>query len=92
MELVGAEVTVSGIVQGIGYRYFVYRRARSLAVFGWVRNNRDGSVTVAAEGEKDKVEGLIEVLREGPPGAAVRDMAVNWREYRGKFKAFDIIN
>ncbi len=92
MTLAGAEFTVSGIVQGVGFRYFVYRRARSLDLVGWVRNNRDGSVSVAAEGEKAMIEDFIEILREGPPGAAVRDLAIEWRDYRGQFKAFDIIH
>jgi len=92
MTLAGVEITVSGIVQGVGFRYFIYRRARSLNLVGWVRNNRDGTVSVAAEGDREMLEGLLDVLREGPPGASIRDMSIDWQDYRGQFKAFDIIH
>jgi DNA ligase D-like protein (predicted 3'-phosphoesterase) len=67
---------VAGSVQGVGFRDATQRRARSLAVMGWVRNGDDGTVAVHAEGPPAAVDELIEFLREGPRGAAVTDVAV----------------
>jgi acylphosphatase len=62
---------VSGSVQGVGFRYFVLRRANSLRVTGWVRNLPDGRVEVVARGTTESLESLASLLREGPPHARV---------------------
>jgi acylphosphatase len=64
-------VRVSGLVQGVGYRWFVRERARRLGLAGWVRNLPDGSVEVMASGDPGQLELLREELRRGPRGAAV---------------------
>jgi acylphosphatase len=64
-------VRVTGIVQGVGFRWFVREKARRLGLRGWVRNLRDGSVEVVADGDDAQIELLKEELRRGPPGAAV---------------------
>lgn len=63
---------VSGRVQGVGFRWFVARRARELAVTGFVRNLPDGRVEVVAAGEPGALEMLCRVLHEGPPAARVQ--------------------
>lgn len=65
------DVRVHGRVQGVGFRYNTRITARRLDVDGWVRNERDGSVSVHAEGSADSVRQLVSWLREGPPGARV---------------------
>lgn len=64
-------VAVRGRVQGVGFRWFVRETARDLGLAGWVRNERDGSVEVAAEGETTDIESLRAILRRGPAGATV---------------------
>ena len=64
-------ITVIGRVQGVGFRYFTERTARSLGLVGWVRNRSDGSVEVYAEGPTDRVDELQDCLRNGPPLARV---------------------
>jgi acylphosphatase len=64
-------VRVSGIVQGVGFRWFVREKARRLGLNGWVRNLPDGSVEVVAAGDDGQLELLKEELRRGPPGAVV---------------------
>ncbi|MBA3376753.1 MAG: acylphosphatase [Actinobacteria bacterium] len=64
-------VIVHGFVQGVFFRETVRRRAVAGGVAGWVRNNRDGSVEAVFEGEKDPVERLVALCREGPRGSRV---------------------
>ena len=69
-------ITVSGLVQGIGFRDFACRRARELGVSGWVRNTDDGGLSVHAEGPAAAVQALAASLESGPPGARVSGVAV----------------
>jgi acylphosphatase len=65
------EVTVRGRVQGVGFRYFVVRRALELGLVGWVANEADGSVTCVAEGTPAALDALEAALHGGPTGAIV---------------------
>jgi DNA ligase D-like protein (predicted 3'-phosphoesterase) len=62
---------VRGDVQGVGFRDATVRRARELALMGWVRNGADGTVQVHAEGARQAVEELVTFLRAGPPLARI---------------------
>lgn len=62
---------VSGRVQGVGFRAFCVRTARTLGLDGWVRNLADGRVEVVARGSEEALDRLTELLSEGPPFAAV---------------------
>ena len=64
-------VRVTGVVQGVGFRWFVREKARRLGLEGWVRNLADGSVEVLASGESGQIELLVAQLQQGPPGAVV---------------------
>ena len=63
-----------GRVQGVGYRVFVAREAWRRSLSGWVRNEADGAVHIVAEGQAADLDGFVEALRHGPPGAAVREV------------------
>src|SRR5205807_9329129 len=63
---------VHGDVQGVGFRYFVLRRAREARLAGWVRNRADGTVECLAEGPRAALEGLLADLRRGPGLAEVQ--------------------
>ena len=78
------------MVQGVGYRYFCLQRARHLKVNGWVKNNRDGSVEIEAEGDRGSIEELIKEVKVGPFGASVRDVKVDWRQFTGEYNSFDV--
>ncbi len=71
------QVRVRGRVQGVGFRWFVARAARELAVTGWVRNADDGAVEVAAEGGAEQVERLLAALRRGPSQALVQSVEID---------------
>lgn len=62
---------VSGQVQGVNYRQACRQTARSLGLFGWVRNLADGRVEVWAQGDPDACDKLVEWLWAGPPAASV---------------------
>jgi acylphosphatase len=64
-------VRVRGLVQGVGFRWFVRERARRLGLAGWVRNLPDGSVEVVAAGDQGQLDLLRGELQRGPRGAAV---------------------
>ncbi len=63
--------TVTGRVQGVGFRQSCRQVARSLDLAGWVHNTADGSVVVFAQGSEDAVERLVTWLWQGPAGARV---------------------
>ena len=62
---------VEGTVQGVGFRHFVFRRAMSLGLGGWVRNLADGRVEVVVAGPPGNLELLEAALAAGPPHATV---------------------
>lgn len=64
-------VRITGVVQGVGFRWFVREKARRLGLSGWVRNLGDGSVEVAASGDQGQLDLLVGELKKGPPGAVV---------------------
>ena len=66
MEKRNVKIIVRGYVQGIGFRWFVLRLARQLALEGYVKNLSNGCVEIYASGEQEKISELIENLRSGP--------------------------
>jgi len=84
------EIIVNGLVQGVGYRYFVYREAKDLELKGYVKNLYTGEVLIIAEGEKALIEELINKLKVGPMHAAVKNCFVEWKETENEFDAFEI--
>lgn len=64
-------VRITGRVQGVGFRAWTEARARRLGLFGWVRNEADGSVTTVISGPADKVDRMLADLAEGPIGSEV---------------------
>jgi acylphosphatase len=87
---VGIQLTINGLVQGVGYRYYCLRKARGLGLKGWVKNNPDGTVSVSAEGDRSLLEEFIKELRIGPASASVRDIDVTWTPYSGQYADFDL--
>jgi acylphosphatase len=66
---------VTGMVQGVGYRYFAMRVARRLGLGGYVRNLADGRVEVYAVGSASKLHEFRKELERGPHGASVASVA-----------------
>jgi len=74
-EQIAKRYYVSGIVQGVGYRYFVERSAKHLKAAGYVRNLGDGRVEVYAIGPAASLASLRRMLEQGPSGASVTGLA-----------------
>jgi acylphosphatase len=84
------EATVRGRVQGVGFRYFVVRRAMDLRIVGWVANDSDGSVVLVAEGPPDALDALEAELRVGPIGAVVEGVDAVRMAGTGRHERFRI--
>ena len=87
---VRAHVVVTGRVQGVYFRYATREEANMRGVKGWVRNLRVGGVEAVFEGEKTKVEELLDFCHYGPPEAKVSSVKVTWGVYTGELKVFSI--
>ncbi len=85
-----AQVTVTGLVQGVGFRWFVVKRALELDLKGCVRNLDDGNVFVEVEGDRTIIEALIEKLKKGPAFSRVKDVRIQWIQPENRFSNFYI--
>lgn len=81
---------VYGLVQGVGFRYFVYRHASELKLKGYAKNLWDGTVEIVVEGEESKVNALHDYLLQGPSRARVDKVEKFPGNYSGTFTGFEI--
>ncbi len=89
-ELKRAIIIVDGVVQGVGFRYFVYRNAISLSLKGYTKNLITGQVLTEVEGELGMINELINKIKIGPAHAHVKNCVVEWKEYKNEFKEFEV--
>lgn len=83
--------TVHGHVQGVNFRYFVIQKARSMGIKGYVANLEDGiTVEVYAEGKKDELDELLQLLHIGPARADVDFVNVEWLQPKGRLNRFEV--
>ncbi len=87
-----AHVRVSGIVQGVFYRSSARDEARRNGLTGWVRNLPNGMVEAVLEGPRERVAAVVSWCRQGPPGAEVSGVDVEWEPYLGDFDSFSIVH
>jgi len=85
------EITYSGHVQGVGFRYTARTVAAGFEVSGSVRNLPDGRVELIAEGERAELEGFRAAIRDAGLGALIRQEDVRWSEARGGVRGFEIV-
>lgn len=86
-----AHIVVKGMVQGVGFRYFVHNKAAALGLSGWVRNLYDGDVEISVEGDRSLVEEFIAQVKVGPRSAQVNDLVVQWNKPSGELTDFNIM-
>jgi acylphosphatase len=82
--------TITGEVQGVGYRAFARHYARRFGLTGYARNRADGSVVVIAEGPLDALEHLLLNLRRGPQMGRVDALTTQWEPATGEFTGFTV--
>jgi acylphosphatase len=88
MEKVRARVIVEGRVQGVFFRHHTQEMAFRLGVKGWVKNRRDGCVEAVFEGDREKVDQIIQWCHRGPSEARVKNVSVIWENHTGEFEDF----
>ena len=71
---------VEGLVQGVGFRWFVARHAQALGLRGYVANMYNGNVEIEAAGDRSLLEQFIKEVKVGPRSAHVADLHVEWRD------------
>jgi acylphosphatase len=86
-----AQVVISGFVQGIGFRDFVKKHARSLELKGTVKNTSDGKVEAVFVGPKEKIDEMIILCKKGPMLSEVKDLRTQWSETDEEFSSFEIL-
>ncbi|MEK6756751.1 MAG: acylphosphatase [Bacteroidota bacterium] len=87
---VGVHIIVQGMVQGVGFRYFVWREATKLSLSGYVRNLYNGDVEIEAQGDRSLVEEFVKVVKVGPRYAYVKDLKIEWKEFQERYKGFEV--
>ena len=81
---------IIGKVQGVLYRVNTMNKAKELNLTGYVKNNKDGTVEIIAEGEENNLKNLIIWCYQGSPNANVEKIKENWKNYIGDFNSFEI--
>jgi acylphosphatase len=75
---------------GSFFRQNTLEKAKALGLKGWVRNTKDGKVEAVFEGEKEKIERILEWMKKGPPLARVDGLEIEWENFKGEFDDFEI--
>lgn len=89
-EKIRLHAEVYGDVQGVGFRAYVYRRALTLGVAGWVRNRSDGSVELMAEGSRALLDALLADVERGSSMSVVERVDTDWQTATGEFRSFGV--
>ena len=89
--MVQYEIKITGRVQGVGFRYFVQKRATEFGIKGWVKNSRDGGVQVMAQGDFKAMETFLDHLRIGPSMARVIKVEKNKMPELEDFSDFRVL-
>lgn len=85
-----ARIIVKGLVQGVGFRWFVEREAKRLQLKGQVKNLPNGNVEIKVEGDENILKELIRTVRIGNSSSRVTGVDVEWCEFTGKYSTFQI--
>ena len=88
--MVQAHIFAHGRVQGVNFRYNVYKYSTELDLKGYVRNLRDGRVEILARGSQENVQKLIGYLRGSPGLSYVVKLDIDWQEPLSSFSSFGI--
>jgi acylphosphatase len=90
MDRTRLHVWITGLVQGVNFRYYTQQQAQRLELTGWVRNLRDGRVEAVFEGKVGQVEQMRAWCQQGPPAAEVERVEEERRPATGECSDFRI--
>jgi acylphosphatase len=85
-----AEIIVNGLVQGVGFRYFVVRRAEELGLTGYTKNLFSGEVYTVVEGERAMIEEFYKKIKIGPSHADIKNASIKWSDSKNEFTRFEV--
>jgi acylphosphatase len=91
LKLSCVKITVSGRVQGVGFRYFIARSAEDLDLTGYARNLFNGNVEIVAEGREELLNALVSKAKEGPHNSHIDSCKVEWLDFEKKYDKFEIL-
>ena len=83
-------IIVSGVVQGVGFRFFTQRLARQYGLVGYVRNRPDGRVEADVEGPRGLLQDFLKEIRRGPRFGHVESLQAAWGEPTERYIRFEI--
>ncbi|MEM7008710.1 MAG: acylphosphatase [Thermodesulfobacteriota bacterium] len=90
MEKQRVHIKIHGKVQGVFFRASTKDKARELNIYGFVKNNSDGTVEVIAEGDTENLQKLLAWCHVGPDRSRVDHVNTDWQPYLSEFKEFSI--
>jgi acylphosphatase len=85
-----AEIIINGLVQGVGFRYYIYQNASRLGLKVYTKNLFSGEVLTIVEGSKSLIEELYKKIKIGPSHASVKKHNIIWHEPKNDFENFEI--
>ncbi|HET6273603.1 MAG TPA: acylphosphatase [Bacteroidota bacterium] len=87
---IGVHIIVEGLVQGVGFRWFIARKAEGLGLRGYAKNLYNGNVEIEVAGERSLVEELIKEIKVGPRSAQVTNLKIEWQQPGDEYTHFEI--
>ena len=84
------KIIVTGVVQGVGYRYFCYKKAIELNINGFAKNLYNGNVEIDAEGNDGMIGDFLKEINIGPSYSSVKGLTITELKYEGKYTNFSI--
>ncbi len=91
MSKIRKHLIIEGRVQGVWFRESTRRQAVRLGVSGWVKNRPEGTVEALLEGPEDAVLRLVAWCGRGPSAASVTGIRETEEPWRGEFSSFDVV-
>ena len=85
-------IVITGKVQGVGFRHWLYKAAVQKKINGWVKNNISGEVEALLIGNEMEIDNLIKLCKKGPPSSKVAKIEVQNYQKEHIGKSFEIIN
>ena len=81
---------ITGLVQGVSFRYYAKKAAVKLGITGWICNRSDGNLEIVAESNEDVLKEFLDWCSKGPEYANVKEVKAEWKEGKNEFNSFSV--